>query len=264
MAVVELPDKERSPLLLRRNARAHVYELGDLDDFDWPSHPVVRLGARRSGWRSSCCSTRSRRCPVLLAIAEEPHGTMEELLRAVRDSLPSALYVHVTPPLLETLAERYAIEGAEPHLKLALGRTDLLAGHALRVDISAPADQDEIEAFYACGLSWHVVRAADARDRTVRRRSGSDGRLVCVAGVHVHSPTWGVAALGNVATLPGLRGQGLRAGCVCGALPASARRRDRDDRSQRPGRQRRGDRVVRAPRVRARGGRTSRRACVAR
>jgi predicted GNAT family acetyltransferase len=36
-----------------------------------------------------------------------------------------------------------------------------------------------------------------------------DGRLACVAGVHVWSPTWRVAALGNVATLPSLRGSGL-------------------------------------------------------
>ena len=44
-----------------------------------------------------------------------------------------------------------------------------------------------------------------------------DGRLACVAGVHVHSPTWGVAALGNVATLPELRGHGL-ARAACAAL----------------------------------------------
>jgi predicted GNAT family acetyltransferase len=44
-----------------------------------------------------------------------------------------------------------------------------------------------------------------------------NGRLVCVAGVHVHSPTWGVAALGNVATLPELRGRGLARG-ACAAL----------------------------------------------
>jgi predicted GNAT family acetyltransferase len=42
-------------------------------------------------------------------------------------------------------------------------------------------------------------------------------RLVCVAGVHVYSPTFGVAALGNVATLPELRGQGLARG-ACAAL----------------------------------------------
>ena len=35
------------------------------------------------------------------------------------------------------------------------------------------------------------------------------GELVCVAGVHVWSPTWRVAALGNVATLPEARGRGL-------------------------------------------------------
>ena len=44
-----------------------------------------------------------------------------------------------------------------------------------------------------------------------------DGRLACVAGVHVYSPTWRVAALGNVATLPELRGQGLARG-ACAAL----------------------------------------------
>ena len=44
-----------------------------------------------------------------------------------------------------------------------------------------------------------------------------DGRLVCVAGVHVYSPVFGVAALGNVATLPSLRGRGLARG-ACAAL----------------------------------------------
>jgi predicted GNAT family acetyltransferase len=38
-----------------------------------------------------------------------------------------------------------------------------------------------------------------------------------VAGVHVYSPAWGVAALGNVATLPGSRGRGLARG-ACAAL----------------------------------------------
>jgi predicted GNAT family acetyltransferase len=36
-----------------------------------------------------------------------------------------------------------------------------------------------------------------------------DGRLVSVAGVHVYSPRYGVAALGNVATRPAWRGRGL-------------------------------------------------------
>jgi ribosomal protein S18 acetylase RimI-like enzyme len=40
---------------------------------------------------------------------------------------------------------------------------------------------------------------------------------VSVAGVHVYSPRFGVAALGNVATKPSARGRGLGT-AVCGHL----------------------------------------------
>ena len=36
MTLVELGDRDAIAAFLRRNAAAHVYELGDLDDFDWP------------------------------------------------------------------------------------------------------------------------------------------------------------------------------------------------------------------------------------
>ena len=143
---------------------------------------------------------------------------MDELLAAIIDDrFRSALYVHATPPLLDTLAERYAIEDAEPHLKLALGRTDLLAAHAARS--RAPRrgptwTRSRRSTRRPIPGTWFVPRMlATGRYVGIRR----DGRLVCVAGVHVHSPTWGVAALGNVATLPELRGQGLARG-ACAAL----------------------------------------------
>ena len=44
-----------------------------------------------------------------------------------------------------------------------------------------------------------------------------DGELVSVAGVHVWSPRWRVACLGNVATLPSARGEGL-ATAACASL----------------------------------------------
>lgn len=215
MGVVELEDKEAIAAFLRRNARAHVYELGDLDDFDWPY--TRWLGWERDGQLEQLVLLYTEPAvPVLLAIAEEPLGAMEDLLRAVRDTLPSALYVHATAPLLDTLAERYAIEGAEPHLKLALGRDDLLAAHAVPVELLGATDLADIEAFYRAAYpgTWFVPRML-ATDRYVGVRQ--NGQLVCVAGVHVHSPPFGVAALGNVATLPEMRGQGL-ASSVCAAL----------------------------------------------
>ena len=62
MAVVELSDRDLIAAFLRRNAPAHVYELGDLDDFDWPY--TRWFGWEEAGRSSrSPCSTRSRRCP---------------------------------------------------------------------------------------------------------------------------------------------------------------------------------------------------------
>ena len=215
MTVIELEDKEQIAAFLRRTPRAHAYELGDLDDFDWPH--TRWFGWEHDGRLEQIALLYSEPAvPVLLAIAETPLGAMDDLLRAIRSSLPPVLYVHVTAPLLDTLAERWTIEGANPHLKLALARNDLLADHAVPVEILGSADLDDIETFYAAAYpgTWFVPRML-ATGRYVGIRQ--NGRLVCVAGVHVHSPTWRVAALGNVATLPELRGQGLARG-ACAAL----------------------------------------------
>jgi ribosomal protein S18 acetylase RimI-like enzyme len=212
MGVVEVEDREQIAAVLRRNARAHVYELGDLDDFDWPY--TMWFGWESDGQLEELALLYSQPAvPVLIAIAEGPLGAMEDLLRVIGGSLPRELSAHVTPPLL---AERYAIEAAEPHLKLALVRPDLLPRHAVGTELLGNDDLDEIVAFYerAYPGTWFAPRMlATGRYLGIRR----DGRLVCVAGVHVHSPTWGVAALGNVATLPELRGQGLARG-ACASL----------------------------------------------
>ena len=145
--------------------------------------------------------------PVLIAIAEDPDASMEPLLGELLPALPGALYVHVSPPLLDVFRDRYAVESAEPHLKLALARTDLLAARAAPVDLLDEDDLLELDELYRLAYpeTWFTPRML-ATGRYVGIRH--DGRLACVAGVHVHSPTWRVAALGNVATLPELRGRG--------------------------------------------------------
>jgi ribosomal protein S18 acetylase RimI-like enzyme len=154
--------------------------------------------------------------PVLIAIADEQGAGMEELLRALLPTLPSPLYVHVSPPLLEVFREWYAVAHAEPHLKLALTRPELLPADAPPAELLREADLPELEALYrdAYPETWFTARMlATGRYVGIRRQ----GRLACVAGVHVYSPAWGAAALGNVATLPELRGRGL-AQAACAVL----------------------------------------------
>lgn len=66
----------------------------------------------------------------------------------------------------------------------------------------------ELEHFYteAYPNNWFDPRMLGTARYVGCRRT--DGRLVAVAGVHVYSPRYEVAALGNVATLPSHRGRG--------------------------------------------------------
>jgi ribosomal protein S18 acetylase RimI-like enzyme len=215
MLVVDLDDRERLASAFRRSASSHVYELGDLDDFDWPH--TVWFGWETDGRLEEVALLYTQpRLPVLIAIAEPPATAMVELLTAITWSLPSVLYAHASPGLLETLAERYSVDDPAPHLKLALTQTDLLAKHALATETLTRDDLAEISTLYDSAYpgTWFVPRMLDTGRYVGVRR---DGRLACVAGVHVYSPTWRVAALGNVATLPGFRGQGLARG-ACASL----------------------------------------------
>ena len=63
-------------------------------------------------------------------------------------------------------------------------------------------------AFYSHSYpdNWYDPRMLETGYYVGIRR---EGKLVCAAGVHVYSSTYRVAALGNIATDPALRGQGL-------------------------------------------------------
>jgi ribosomal protein S18 acetylase RimI-like enzyme len=213
MAVVELHDRAAIAELCRRNAFRHVYELGDLDDFFWPHTRFAGWDGGRGITQVALLYTEPRP-PVLLAIAERPHADMTAFLSSLLHELPPELYAHATPFLLDVLEARYAVESHGLHLKMGLMDTSRLG--TAPADLLGPADLDEVAAFYehAYPGTWFVPRMLET-GRYVGVREG--GTLACVAGVHVYSPTWRVAALGNVATLPELRGRGLATG-ACGAL----------------------------------------------
>ena len=217
MSVVELRDRADIARFLRRRPAVHAYALGDLDDFFWPH-------TRWFAWRENGAVGQiallytEPEPPVLLAFAEEPAVGMDGLLRAVAPDLPSSLYAHLSPGLVESLAPKHvpAVEPV-PHCKLGLVDRDRLAEHDTLDPIRlGPTDLNEVEAFYADAYpgTWFHARMLETGRYVGLRR---DGALVCVAGVHVWSPTWAVATLGNVATVPLARGLGL-ATAACARL----------------------------------------------
>lgn len=195
----------------------HAYELGDLDDFFWPH--TRWLGLERGGRIEQLALLYDEPDPpVLLALAEEPVDGMIDLLRAVADRLPAPLYAHLSPGLVGALAPALAPSG-DPvaHCKLGLADPGRLQEHDTEdAELLTPAQLAEVEGFYAHAYpgTWFQPRMLETGRYVGIRRHGE---LVCVAGVHVWSPAWRVAALGNVATLPDMRGAGL-ATAACARL----------------------------------------------
>ena len=208
MGVVELRDRDAIAAFCRRRPAVHAYALGDLDDFFWPH--TRWYGWERDGALGQVVLLYDEPDPpVLLALAEEPVASMAALLRGLEAVLPSTVYAHLTPGLLAALAPRLVPEAAPvDHRKLGLVDPEMLNRNGDGAVPLGPEDRDEVLAFYerAYPGTWFELRMLETRRYVgIRER----GKLVCVAGVHVWSPTWRVAALGNVATLPEARGRGL-------------------------------------------------------
>jgi ribosomal protein S18 acetylase RimI-like enzyme len=217
VAVVELRDREAIARFLRRRPAVHAYELGDLDDFFWPY-------TRWFGWQTDgpveqlALLYGEPNPPVLLALAEKPETAMAELLGSIAPHLPTSLYAHLSPGVVAALAPSL-VPAAEPiaHRKLGLADVARLDRHDTEdVELLGPTDLLEVQDFYARAYpeTWFHARMLETGRYVGIRRARS---LVCVAGVHVWSPAWGVATLGNVATVPEARGRGL-ATAACAML----------------------------------------------
>ena len=215
MGVVELRDRDVIAAFCRRRPAVHAYSLGDLDDFFWPH--THWLGWERDGQLEQLVLLYDEpETPVLLALAEEPATSMADLLGTAADGLPAEIYAHITPELMPALAGYTPTAPPAEHRKLGLVDPSRLDGYPDGAVPLGPEDLDEILAFYARAYpgTWFEPRMLETR-RYVGLRDETG--LVCVAGVHVWSPEWRVAALGNVATLPEARGRGL-ATAACASL----------------------------------------------
>lgn len=211
-----LHDKALIESALRRNPYLHLYSLGDLDDFFWPSTTWY-------GWGDGAVPDEvalvysAGDTPILLALSHAPEASAAAFVRTLLPLLPRRLYAHLSGELVRVLAADYAVEDHGQHLKLAL--TD--PGKGADVDTTAvepltPADLPALTALYAAS---YPDNAFDPRtlETGLYRGIRQGNELVSVAGIHVYSERYGVAAIGNVVTRPDLRGRGLGT-AVCAEL----------------------------------------------
>ncbi len=217
MKPFETRDRAALERFFRRDgaAEAQVYALADLDEPFWEAARCFVLAGADGEIAAACIVLESLAPAIVYAVAPPDHAPTHALLAALAPELPEAFYANLpldAAALFEPLYER---ESQGEHVKMALVDARALAGvDTSRVESVGPAQFDELAAFYAEAAYLPEERSGRFFARymldlgpwfAIRER----GALVSVAGLHVRSRRFGVAALGNIATRPDRRGRGL-------------------------------------------------------
>src|SRR5579884_2866781 len=205
-----LHDKGVIEPMLRRDTYLHLYEIGDLDDFFWPYTTWYtrddQVALLYSGFMP----------PVLAALSEQP-DTLADLLRSILPLLPRKFHAHISGEAGQILSDSYHLYSYGRHDKMAL--LDETASDTIdtsNVIALTESNLSELETLYC---QSYPGNSFDPRMLETHCYFGirQDGQLVSVAGIHVYSPRYRVATLGNVTTHPDYRGRGLGT-AVCARL----------------------------------------------
>jgi ribosomal protein S18 acetylase RimI-like enzyme len=208
MQAICLHNKDEIEAFLRQDPFLHLYELGDLDDFFWHHTTWYALKDCESIQQLVLFYTGSP-LPVLLALSRDPTERMEKLLRSILHLLPRQFYAHLSSNLVRVLMEDYQAQGHGLHYKMGLLHPESL--NAVKTSDTfqlSPANIEELNALYRASYpgNWFEPRMLETGYYYGIRRNAA---LVGVAGVHVYSQRYKVAALGNITVHPNFRGQGL-------------------------------------------------------
>ena len=202
-----LHDREDIARRLSGHPLRHLYLIGDLDDRYWPG--TVWYG----GHGQVVLLYTALNLPVVHAVAHPPEESMRALVAECAHLLPRRFYSHLSPPAVDVLSRSYGVEDHGMYHQMAL--RDLHDPGGADVEPLTSHDVAELHELYQAAYPehWFEPRMLDGtRYYGVR----VDGRLVSVAGVHVYSPMYRVAALGNIATHPDFRGRGFARAATAG------------------------------------------------
>jgi ribosomal protein S18 acetylase RimI-like enzyme len=216
MKVMSLHSQQEIEAFLRSNPFLHLYCLGDLDDFFWPYTTWYALKDQQQITQLALLYTGTS-LPTLLGLTEEPTDQMRELLQSILHLLPIRLYTHLSGDLATVFADDYHVHSHGAHYKMGLvHKAQVETIDTAQVVQLSSSDVDELEALYHVSYpgNWFDPRMLETGCYYGIRQKKE---LVSVAGIHVYSPHYKVAALGNVTTHPAYRGQGL-ATIVCAKL----------------------------------------------
>jgi len=206
MKISKIREKTKIFQFLQKEKYLHLYSIGDLDDFFWPY--TTWYGMESSGGIDSVMMLYHGQTPPTLLALSSDIGPAGQLLSAVMDILPDHFFAHLSPGLEKPFELNFQLLSHGLHYKMALiDHANVFDVDCTEVKQFGEREIDEIRELYESSYpgNWFDPRMLDTGKYFGIRE---DGQLVSLAGVHVYSKSYQVAALGNITTRPSHRNRG--------------------------------------------------------
>ena len=205
--VIQIRDKTRIHEYLKKDTNLHIYEIGDLDDFFF-NHTSWWTLENENEICSLAMLYQSPDLPTLLVLNNNVYLS-KELVTKLLPYLPHRFYCHLSPELESAFSNNFSLDHHGLHLKMILKNENILN----RVSIKDVVELDvaNLEDIYNLYQKSYPGNWFDQRMLETGMYYGLyiDSNLVSIAGIHVYSPQYGVASLGNITTHPDHRGKGF-------------------------------------------------------
>ena len=207
MTLIQITDRDLLAKYFRRDTYLHLYSLGDLDDFYWPHTRYYGIKSP-SGLKKVVLFYQGEGPTIFLALGAS--GTFDRYdIEQWMGISPDQIYAHLSPGLIDHFRNSYLIDDHGQHFKMGLVDFSLVKEiDTTGTESITDADLDELKHLFQIS---YPDNAFDPRMIQTGQYFGyrKNHQLVCIGGVHVYSPTYGVAAIGNITTHPEFRNQGL-------------------------------------------------------
>ncbi len=201
-------DKKRLLAHFQKDPVLFAYHIGDLDDRYFPHCQFACTYGETAHILESVLIYSGLKTPSVLAF-----GTTDDfpqLLDELMPVLPLKFFCHYLPQYRDTFLQAYTETDLGLHHKMKLTNFKPVDTSLKGAEIRplSTLDAENVLSFYRSAypdgyFEPHMLESGRFVGLMI------DRRLVSVAGVHIYSPTYKIAVLGAIATLPEYRDKGL-------------------------------------------------------
>lgn len=216
----ELSDRAEIQPYLEADRWYAAYAIGDLDPWFFPRCRWWLATKATDEWALALSYVGLE--PPALFCAGKPDGVAAILDGA---DLPDCQYFSARPDAWPEVERRSVLQFAHPMFRMVLDGARVRAAGDLDLIRLRSQHLEELAELFALGAPGDADGfGPDQVEQGVFYGRRAEGRLVSVAGTHLVSSSYRLAALGNVFTHPQHRGQGHATACAAAVTAELARR----------------------------------------